>query len=125
MTPTPLTIDPETLLSAAAEIMREQGIRHLPVVQNGDLLGVLSERDVNVVRCLHTVTLDTVNAGKIMHEAPFSVLPDTPLADVAAQMAKKRYGSAIVEEGGEVVGIFTTVDGLRALNLLCALESPG
>jgi acetoin utilization protein AcuB len=46
---------------------------------------------------------------------PFTVPPDAPLADVARQMWKHRYGSALVVKDGSLVGIFTRADALRAL----------
>ncbi len=125
MTPMPRTIAHDSVLSEAAAIMSEHGIRHLPVMREGVLVGILSERDVTVVRSLHTVTLDTVTAEKIMTDAPFAVGPDTPLSDVVSRMASKRLGSAIVEEGGRVTGIFTTVDALRALHLILDTDSTG
>jgi len=125
MTPMPHTIAHDSVLSEAAAIMSEHGIRHLPVMREGVLVGILSERDVTVVRSLHTVTLDTVTAGKIMTDAPFAVGPDTPLSDVVSRMANKRLGSAIIEEDGRVTGIFTTVDALRALHLILDTDSTG
>ena len=122
MTSLPRTIEHDTVLSEAAAIMNAEGVRHLPVLRDGKLVGALSERDVNVVRSLRTVTLDTVTAGKVMTDAPLAVGPETPLSGVVARMAEKRIGSAIVVEQGVVVGIFTTVDALRALQLVCRAE---
>jgi acetoin utilization protein AcuB len=46
------------------------------------------------------------------------VRPDTPVDEVAREMADRRYGCAVVIEGGKVVGVFTTTDALRALSEL-------
>jgi acetoin utilization protein AcuB len=55
----------------------------------------------------------------------YTVQPETPLLDVAAAMADHKYGCAVVTEGHHVVGIFTTVDALRALVASCTSRSPG
>jgi acetoin utilization protein AcuB len=122
MTSLPSTIEQDTVLSGAAAIMTAEGVRHLPVLREGGLVGMLSERDVNVVRSLRTVTLDTITAGKVMTDAPLAVGPRTPLSEVVSRMAEKRIGSAVVVEEGRVVGIFTTVDALHALQLVCRAE---
>ena len=50
-----------------------------------------------------------------MSRPTYSVGPETPLAKVAASMVRHRFGSAVIVERGRVVGMFTTVDALRAL----------
>lgn len=50
-----------------------------------------------------------------MAKDPYFALPSTPLAEVADEMAKRRIGAAVVIDSGNVVGVFTAVDALRAL----------
>jgi acetoin utilization protein AcuB len=110
MTPLPFTVGPDDSLRMARTIMRDHGIRHLPVVADERLVGVLSERDAtsqsatgrNVVR-------------DAMTPAPFVVQIEAPLAEVAREMARRKLGSTIVLDGERVVGIFTTMDALRVL----------
>jgi len=55
-----------------------------------------------------------VTLAEIMTKEPFSTAPATPVAEVAQQMVKGRFGSAVVLQGGLLVGIFTERDVLRA-----------
>ena len=56
-----------------------------------------------------------------MAQDPYAVPPETPLAEVAATMAERQFGSAIVTDGRGAIGIFTTMDALRALASLLGL----
>lgn len=109
------TIGDDQSLAEARARMHHLQVRHLPVLHGGHLVGVLSERDILVVESL-TADLDNVHVEDAMTADPWSVEPDAPLAQVAATMAERRIGTAIVVEGGDrVVGLFTTTDALRAL----------
>ena len=120
MTAQPLTIAPGAPLAEAARIMRERSIRHLPVVEEGRLVGALSERDVHVARTLRSVTLETTKVETLMNDRPLAVPASAALPDVAARMIDRKAGSAIVMHDGCVVGIFTTHDALHALHRLLA-----
>lgn len=94
--------------------MSELHIRHLPVLQGGKLVGVLTERDVNLASSLMGAA--DMKVDDVMMPMTYTVRPDAPLNRVVAEMAERKYGSAIVQqENGKVVGIFTAVDGLRCL----------
>ena len=119
MTPSPQSIGYDQTLSQAHEIMRDHGIRHLPVLRGGELVGILSQRDLAVLESLADVDPEKVGVEEAMTAEVFSVAPDTPLEGVAREMADRKLGSAVVMEKNRIVGVFTTVDGLRALaNLL-------
>ena len=112
--PTPIVIDLDVTLKKAAELMEEQGLRHLPVVHAGKICGIVSERDV-LRGMVREKNLD-VKVGKIMTLSPYIVSCETPLEEVALQMSQNKIGSAIVTEGpNELSGIFTTTDALNAL----------
>jgi len=115
MTTTPVTVTGDTTLAEAAEIMQKRSIRHLPVVDEQKLLGVLSDRDVKFVETFSDVNPTKITVEETMTGNPYSVTPDTPLDEVALTMAEQRYGSAMVVQNGHVVGIFTTVDACRCL----------
>jgi acetoin utilization protein AcuB len=115
MTAMPHTIGSDQSMAKASELMKELGIRHLPVLRGGKLLGVVSDRDVKIVESFHDVNPDEVTVDEGLYHEAYSVAADTPLAEVAREMYKHKYGSAVVMEGTQVVGIFTTVDGMRAL----------
>ncbi len=115
MTATPHSVRPDMPLSAADKLMHEHGIRHLPVLQGGRLVGLVSQRDVRLIETLKDVDPKVVSVEEAMSQDIYEITPDTHLEEVAANMAAHKYGSAIVVEAGKVVGIFTTVDALRAL----------
>jgi acetoin utilization protein AcuB len=118
MTTTPVTVTGDTTLAEAADIMRRRLIRHLPVVDEGKLLGVLTDRDVKFVESFADVDPKRITVEETMTDDPYTVTPDTPLDDVTSMMAEQRYGSAMVMQNGHVVGIFTTVDACRCISEL-------
>lgn len=115
MTPTPHSIGPDQPLSLAHEVMREHHVRHLPVLDGGKLVGMVSVRDLHLVETFEDVDPEDVQVEEAMTPEPYTVAPDTPLDQVAAEMAEHKYGSAVVLDGHKVVGVFTTVDACRAL----------
>jgi acetoin utilization protein AcuB len=98
--------------------MREHGCRHLPVLDKGELVGMVSLRDLRFIDTLEDIDRDHVTVEEAMTPDPFAVSPDAPLAWVAEVMAGDKYGSAVVVEEGRVIGIFTTIDALRVLSAL-------
>lgn len=115
MVPCPRTIGRDQPLARAHAVMREHGIRHLPVLDGGKLVGILSSRDLYFVETLGDVDPDSTTVDEAMSLAPYVVTRDTPLAEVASVMAAHHYGCAVVVDDRGVAGIFTTVDGMHAL----------
>jgi CBS domain-containing protein len=113
----PFVIGTDDSLEEAIKSMRENDIRHLPVVLNDRLVGIVSERDLKAAESLEKASLLTV--GDIMKVDLFVVTKDTPLANVASEMADGKLGSAIiVDRSGKIEGIVTTTDALRMLSEL-------
>jgi acetoin utilization protein AcuB len=104
--------------------MRSRRIRHLPVLRGGQLVGILSQRDIHLIAGLPAVDLAEVPVEDAMTSDVYSVTPDTPVAEVAAAMAEHKYGAALVVEGKHVAGVFTTVDALQVLAGRPAARSP-
>ncbi len=115
MTPRPKTIGAEQSLAMAKKVMRELGVRHLPVLHGGQIEGIISSRDIALVERLPGVDSATLEVSEAMSMEPYVVGPDTPMDQVAREMAEHKYGAVVVMDGSTVVGIFTTVDALRAL----------
>jgi acetoin utilization protein AcuB len=118
MTASPLTIAPTESLAAAHKIMREHQVRHLPVLNRGRVVGIVSQRDLFLVESLPDAKPAEVQVDEAMVEDPFTVPPDAPIGEVVEQMIENKLGSAIVCEGDRVLGVFTTIDALRALHRL-------
>lgn len=106
-------------MSEAARELRERNIRHLPVLEGGQLRGIISDRDIRILASFREVDLTTTPITEAIPQEAYMVSPSTPLREVATEMAEHKYGSAVVMEGNQVVGIFTTVDACRALAELC------
>ena len=118
MTPGPITIARNRSLTAARHLMLDEGVRHLPVLEGGRVVGLLSERDLLLIESLPGVNPTDVRVDEAMVEDVFTVPPDAPVGAVAETMGARKLGSAIVVEDGQVVGVFTTIDALRALRAL-------
>jgi CBS domain-containing protein len=94
----------------------------LPVLEKGKLVGILEQRAASFVESLRDVDAATVLVEVAMSADVYVVHPDTPLTGVAHSMAEHKYDCAVIVDETHVVGIFTTVDALRAL--IAVLESP-
>lgn len=110
-----VVIAPEQPLLEAARLMRLHSIRHLPVVQKGKLVGILSQRDVHLLETLDDVDPARVLVEEAMVRDLYTVEPDEPVDRVASQMAERRIGTAVVAHGQKLLGLFTTTDALRSL----------
>lgn len=115
MSTTPHTIRPDLSLAAADKLMHDNHIRHLPVLDGGRLVGLLSQRDIRLVESFKDVDINKVQAAEAMSQDVFEVSPSAALDEVVETMAAKKYGSSVVTQNSQVVGIFTTVDALQAL----------
>ncbi len=115
MTPNPRTIDAAASVGEARALMVELNARHLPVVRNGELVGILSQRDLLRLETATNPEAAKGRVGDAMSAPPFTVAPEEALARVAKAMAKQKIGSAVVVRGGKPIGIFTTTDALHAL----------
>jgi acetoin utilization protein AcuB len=127
MTACPDTIDADTPLRHARERMDALECRHLPVVRDGRLVGILSARDVGLTERLHaqagSARVPTVEDA--MTPSPFTCTADAHLSEVAKEMAAGKYGCAVVMDADHptvIVGLFTTTDALLALSLLAPQE---
>lgn len=115
-TPDPITATEDMTIDDLSRLMQKHGIRHLPVVRNGAVVGVISDRDVRLVAGLTVPEKLQVQAADIMAADPLTVSAAAPLDEVALAMSEKKVGSVIVnDEDGRFLGIFTATDALNAL----------
>ncbi len=126
MTPNPLTVAPQASIAEAWDVMRELAVRHVPVVEEGVLVGMLSDRDlaqVDLARVLRVEGADALRGeletpiAEVMSSDVISVEPDTEVGDVISLLLEHKIGALPVVEPGtqEVLGIISYVDVLRAL----------
>jgi len=117
MSPSPHTIGVQLSLADAGKLMKKHKIRHLPVLEGGTLVGVLSDRDVQVISSISQLDPSCILVEDAMSQAPYTVLGDALVYEVAQVMADRKLGSAVVLDAHEkVIGVFTTTDGMRVLS---------
>ena len=115
MTTSPHAIGLDQPLTVAHATMKKHDIRHLPVLDGGLLVGVLTDRDLSLIETLRDVDPKSVTVEDAMSTSIYSVPPETPLDEVVSAMAEHKYGCAVIMQNNHVVGIFTTVDACRTL----------
>jgi acetoin utilization protein AcuB len=117
MTPFPFSIDIEAPLAEAHAFLRERQIRHLPVTRDGVLAGVLTDRDIKLALGpdLGSPPERELKVRDVYQPECYVVDAGEHLEHVAATMAERHVGSALVTRSGKLVGIFTTTDACRAL----------
>ena len=117
------TLTPEDSLETAVMLERRLRIRHIPILENGELVGMVTDRDLK--RALPSpVTgtdqqtfervVQTTRLRQIMTRSPATISPAAPLRDAVQMLCEKKFGALPVIENGRLVGIITGVDMLRA-----------
>jgi CBS domain-containing protein len=118
----PVTLRPDDTLDLANDVICLGRIRHIPVVDGGKLVGLLSERDLlgaaaNQIYGLKQKSKSALLKGvlikSIMKKRVATVTPDTPISDAARLMAEKKIGCVPVLRDETLVGLVTTTDILR------------
>jgi len=123
MTKDPFTMEPEDSLMKAVELMRLRGVRRVPVVLAGLLVGLLAEGDLKRAQPSilsdsqdeFTSVMEGTPISRIMIQSPITVTPDTPLLAAAETLQSTKYGALPVVEDGKVVGILTDTDLIKTL----------
>jgi acetoin utilization protein AcuB len=102
--------------------MREHDVRHLPVIHDGQLRGILSQRDIYLVETLTQASPHDIKVEEAMTRDVFSAECEEPVWKVARTMAHRRIGATVVMRGSRIFGLFTTTDALRALATLAQAQ---
>jgi acetoin utilization protein AcuB len=124
MTVNPLSVSPDTPLRNVVDIMHEEGYRHLPIVEDNKLVGIVTDRDVRIQLDSPVLHLDRINwaeefaqmtAATCMTVNPITVAPDTSIKKVAKILSTYKFGALPVVDDGMLVGIISEVDLLAYL----------
>jgi CBS domain-containing protein len=110
MTPEPRVADPSLSLAEAAQLMRSEDIGSLPIVQEGQLVAVLTDRDIVVRAVAESADLSATNVGDIASRKPVTIEPDEDLDEALALMARAQVRRLPVVEGGRLVGVLAQAD---------------
>lgn len=123
MTPNPQVVTPDVAVPEAAQIMKKGGFRRLPVVEEGQLVGIVTDRDLKEAMPSDATSLSIweinylisrLSVGEIMTRDPISVADTLPLQAAAKLMLEHKVGGLPVVHEGRLVGIVTVTDVLRA-----------
>ena len=112
-----IIVPPSAAVADALELLDANAIRHLPVVDGGRVVGVLSDRDLRMAVIGHP---DETAVSDVMTEDPLTVAPDAPVENAARLLVERNIGCLPVVDDGELVGILTGSDLLRSFVELLA-----
>jgi len=117
MTPFPYFVDTDAEIAEVERLMDEQRIHHIPVQQDGRVVGIVSAQDLYhlIDRFLPNTDKARFRARDIMMDEPYIASFETPLNEVALEMAKRRIGSAIIVHHEKLAGILSATDICRIL----------
>lgn len=139
MTPRPHTARPDTLLIDAQESMSRHRCHHLPVVEGEDVLvGIVSDRDIRSATSLNQAVNRSLTVGEVMTIDPRTLSPGDRIEEALSILSAGLFSAIPVVErindaggrsgrqsGGQLVGILTTIDLLRALRDTLGVDRPG
>lgn len=124
MTGKVFSVKPDASVSEAAKMIKERRIKHIPVAEQGRLLGIVSDRDIKDYCPSKATSLDIyelhyilakTRVREVMRTKVFTTAPDTPIEEAAMALYDKNIGCLPVVEGGKLVGIISDKDIFRAL----------
>jgi len=124
MSENPKTVSEDTPIAAVAELLQDNDIRHVPVVRDGELIGILSDRDLRSLMIPRLVDEKALSEIRAQYHAPVSSLmspdvisvnPETELREIVELMLEYKVGAVPVVDpsSGDLVGIVSYVDVLR------------
>lgn len=127
MTADPDSVTSDTPLEHAIVTMNRTERRQLPVVDDGQLVGIISDRDVRLAVNSPFVEmdsldklrlLDTITVGQCMTPNPVTIAPHAAIYEAAGILSRYKFGALPVVENDELVGIITITDLLEQMALL-------
>jgi acetoin utilization protein AcuB len=130
MTREVVVLSPQTTAAEALGLCRERRIRHLPVLEEGRLVGIISDRDLRSAAPAlgdpeRASALEKMRVSDVMTRDVVTASPGDPIEEAANRMRERRIGCLPVVEDGGVVGIITSSDVMEALVYLVGAHEPG
>lgn len=128
----PITVSPQTTVPEAVQQLRQHGIRRLPVLEDGQLVGIVTDRDLKEAMPSSqtalsiwdiTAQLARLEVRAVMSASVIAVAQEAPLRDAAYSMLKHKVGGLpVVDAQGALVGVVTATDVMRDYLKLSAPE---
>ena len=130
MTREVVTVGSETTAAEALALCREKGIRHLPVLEGGRLVGMISDRDLRSATPAlgdpdRAEALERIRVADEMAKEVATVRPEDPIEEAAIEMYERKIGCLPVVDDDDLVGIVTSSDVMRAFVRLVGAHAPG
>lgn len=118
MTPMPYTIASEAWVTDAQEILNEHKIHHLPVLEKGNLVGILNSKTVTAA--VHSLSNGNIVVAEIMNPLPLTFSEETPLQKVLSAMVEEEQDSVLIvhPKSGNAIGVLTWRDVVRLFTRL-------
>jgi acetoin utilization protein AcuB len=123
MTESPVTVTPNTSIAEAQQLMQQHRIRHLPVLEHGHVVGILSDRDLRLARPSPATSLavyeinyllSQLTVAEVMTRFVITIAPERTVVEAVRLVLGQKIGALPVVEHGQLVGILTRTDLLRA-----------
>lgn len=114
MTPFPYSVQLETTLTAVRKLIQDHNIHHIPVMNSGGIVGVITGGDVEAREKM--VNGDNEQSLEVLHvhmSKPYIVDINEPFENVLLTMADKHIGATVITKHGKLVGVFTYIDACR------------
>ncbi len=127
MTPEPITVTSQTTLPEAYRLMKARGVRRLPVLEDGELVGLVTVSDIRQAAPLGMINITAGNSTfahtrvrRVMTQPVMTISPDATITQAARLLIEHKIGGLPVVEDGALIGILTESDLFRVL--VAALE---
>jgi acetoin utilization protein AcuB len=133
MTPDPVSVPADATLGEALRVMRARRIRHLPVVEGGEVVGMITDRDLRLAMpsplgmesAEDVAAVERTPVADVMARNPITVGPFDTVEDAAVRMRRQRVGSLpVVDAAGKLLGILTESDILQAFVEILTASGP-
>jgi acetoin utilization protein AcuB len=124
MTPFPYAVSPDASLEEATKLMEEHDVRHLPVVKDHQIVGIIAEHDILLTRSRAGPRKKKLRVDDCYQTDVYVVDLNEPIDNVLITMAERHIGSTIVTRRGRLAGVFTAMDACRCFGEYLADNFP-
>lgn len=115
MTSSPLTLSPDENINHAFHNLLEHRYRQAPVVEDGKLIGIVTDRDLRTA-LFQTYVESDLTVGDVMRAGPVTIREDAEVKEAARIICEHKFNALpVISSAGDLVGIITTTDILRGL----------
>jgi CBS domain-containing protein len=113
MTSDPAKVGPDDVIAMAATLMKQEDCGAIPVVRDGELIGIVTDRDITIRVVAAGRDAKTTKVSEIMSADPITIAPDADVAEAATTMARSQIRRLPVVENGKLLGIIVTAQLAR------------